>query len=161
MAKLFRWVADAPRFVEVNQRGRATGRFVEGPQARKLQHALDTGKKLPPNWIRDWSHENGSRNNIFGRRSAFTGGSTPRIRSVSKQDILDARFQFDKIWNGICEWHPIEQDYVWSSHVWSWMEWVSDTDAKVIFYACYGEFADVTDLAIRDDSDPRSFLRSA
>ena len=161
MARLFRWIADAPRFVEINSKGQRTGRFVEGNRARELQYKLNTGKQLPRGWIRDWRHENGSPTNIFGRRTAFTGGSTPRIRSVSRQDIIDAKPLFDTVLNGIVKWHPIEQDYVWSSHVWSWMEWVSDADAEVVFYACYGEFADVTDLAVRDDHDPRSFLAIA
>lgn len=162
--KLLRWIADPPRFVEVNNKGRWTGKAVVGMKARQLQYEMDKGKHLPRGWIRDWNHENGmvspdgSRaGSIGGRQHAFVG-RTPKYRHVTQQNIIDCRPWFEKTWNGIATWKPISKDYAWCSHVWNYMEWVEDEDAKVIFYACYGEFADVTDLAIRDDYDPRIFV---
>jgi hypothetical protein len=161
--KILRWIADAPRFVEVNNKGKATGRAVEGMEARKLQHRLDSGFQLPRGWIRDWRVENGMVVNgtrfgpIGGRQHAYIG-STPKYRTITQEDVLRGRDWFERTWNGIAVWKPISRDYAWCSHVWSWMEWVEDEDAKVIFYSCYGEFADVTDLAIRDDYDPRTFI---
>lgn len=156
MARLLRWVADPPRFIEITRGGRPTGKVSQGPNARVLQYQLNTGKSLPPGWIRDWSYEH--RGVSGGRRHAFTGGATPRFRTVSQQDILQGRHSFEQTWNGICEWREISQTYVWSSHTWSWMEWVDDRDAKIIFFSCYGEFVDVTDLAVRDEINPAFYV---
>ena len=150
--RLLKFIGDAPRFVEIRQNGQPTGRAVEGVKARLLQHKLDNGFNLPRGWVRDWRWENrGPYEGQGGRRHAFFAPRSESLRIVTQADINSCRGWFDKTWNGICKWHPISQDYVWSSHVWNWVAEVEDDDAPVIFYACYGEFSDITDLVIRDD----------
>lgn len=157
--KLLRWVADAPRFVEVNSSGKPTGRSVGGTKARMLQYELDTGKSLPKGWIRDWSWENRGpahvgevlgRRGVTGRRHAFFVPRSEGLRIVTPEEVESAKGWFDRAWPDL-KWHPLSKTYVWSSHVWNWTTEVEDDDAPLIFYGCYGEFRDISHLVIQDD----------
>jgi hypothetical protein len=157
------WIADSPRFIQVDRWNRPTGNVIEGKQARLLQYKLDTEeKRLPSDWVVDWTWESDRRlrwRDIFttdnGVRNIPMGGGRRHridrsIRLVTFDDVMKSRVWFQHTFPHIT-WHPLQVPrYVWSS-VDNWVTDVYDDDAPIILYGCYGEFADVTDVVIRDD----------